>query len=313
MTLLGGVVMAWPCSVRAEQRRGVRQIGFLGPQRRLKQLRLGLAELAYIEGRNFVIEHRPSDPADRLPGFAAELVKLKVDVIVASGSLAVRAAQQATRSIPIVMTGASDPVGTGFVASLARPGGNITGMSLQSPALSGKRLEWLKEIVKDLSRLAVLLNPDDPPAVFSLKETERAAQASGLELYVVEVRKADDFDGAFWSFGARRPDALVVLPASIMTEYAGRIAGLALTNKLPTISYFREFPESGGLMSYGPNLDDSARQAAIFVDQILKGAKPSDLAVQQPSKFELVINASTAKQLGLTITPMMLMIAEVIE
>jgi putative ABC transport system substrate-binding protein len=313
MTLLGGVVMAWPCSVRAEQRRGVRQIGFLGPQRRLKQLRLGLAELAYIEGRNFVIEHRPSDPADRLPGFAAELVKLKVDVIVASGSLAVRAAQQATRSIPIVMTGASDPVGTGFVASLARPGGNITGMSLQSPALSGKRLEWLKEIVKDLSRLAVLLNPDDPPAVFSLKETERAAQASGLELYVVEVRKADDFDGAFGSLGARRPDALVVLPASIMTEYAGRIAGLALTNKLPTISYFREFPESGGLMSYGPNLDDSARQAAIFVDQILKGAKPSDLAVQQPSKFELVINASTAKQLGLTITPMMLMIAEVIE
>jgi putative tryptophan/tyrosine transport system substrate-binding protein len=314
ITLLGSAAVAWPLSARAQRPDGKPRIGFLGPERRLKQLRQGLYDLAYVEGQNIVIEHRPSDRADRLSSFAAELVGLKVDVIVASGSLAVRAAQQATRSVPIVMTGSSDPVGAGFVASLARPGGNITGMSLQSPELSGKRLEWLKQIVKDLSRLAVLWNPDGRPAVFSLKETEKAAQALGIGLQVVEARRPEDFDGAFASLAAIRPNALVILPASIMTRYAGRIADLAVTNGLPAISYFREFPESGGLMSYGPNLDASSRQAAIYVDKILKGAKPSDLPVQQPTKFELVMNVTTAKALGLTVPPMMLTVAdEVIE
>ena len=180
--------LAWPLAARARAPNGMARIGFLGLERRLEKFRQGLRDLGYVEGRNIVIEYRPSDPADRLPGFAAELVALNADVIVAGGSLAVRAAQQVTRTIPIVMTGTSDPVGTGFVASLARPGGNITGLSLLSPELSGKRLALLKEIVKDLSRLAILLNPDDPAVMFSLRETEKAARASGMEINLVEAR-----------------------------------------------------------------------------------------------------------------------------
>src|SRR5215469_15284063 len=176
ITLVGGAAATWPLAARARAPNGMGRIGFLGLERRLEKFRQGLGELGYVEGRDIVIEYRPSDPTDRLPGFAAELVALNADVIVAGGSLAVRAAQQATRTIPIVMTGTSDPVGTEFVASLARPGGNITGLSLQSPELSGKRLELLREIINDLSRLAILLNPEDPPVVFSLRETESAAR-----------------------------------------------------------------------------------------------------------------------------------------
>jgi putative ABC transport system substrate-binding protein len=244
------------------------------------------------------------DGADRLPrlaGFAAELVALNADVIVAGGSQAVRAAQQATRSIPIVMTGSSDPVGTGFVTSLARPGGNITGLSLQSPELSGKRLEWLKHIVKDLAHVAILLNPDDPPVVFSLKETEEAARVSGMEISLVEARRGEDLDRAFALIAKMQPGGLVVLPASIMTRYAGRIAELALSCRTPAMSYFRDFPVAGGLISYGPSLDDLSRHAAVYVDKILKGAKPSDMPVQQPTKFELVINLKTARTLGLDV------------
>jgi ABC-type uncharacterized transport system substrate-binding protein len=301
ITLLGATTLAWPLAVRARAQSGVARIGFLGLERRLAMFQQGLRDLGYVERRNFVIEYRPSDPADRLPGFAAELVALKADVIVAGGSLAVRAAQQATRTIPIIMTGSSDPVGTGFVASLARPGGNITGLSLQSPELSGKRLELLRGIVKNLSRLAILVNPDDPPAVFSLRETEKTAGDWGMETSLVEARRGEDLEGAFASIAGIRPDALVVLPASLMTKYAARIAELALNGRTPTISYFRDFPDVGGLMSYGPSLDDSSRRAAVYVDRILKGAKPSDLPVQQPAKFELVLNRKTARALGLEI------------
>jgi len=234
-------------------------------------------------------------------------------VIVAGGSLAVRAAQQATRTIPIVMTGTSDPVGTGFVASLARPGGNITGLSLLSSELSGKRLELLREIIKDFSRLAILLNPDDPAVVFSLRETEKAARVLGMEISLVEARRGEDLDGAFALIAKMRPEALVILPASLMTKYAARIAELALNCRTPTTSYFREFPEVGGLMSYGPSLDYSARRAAVYVDRILKGAKPSDLSVEQPNKFELVMNLKTARALGLSIPPILLVRTEVIE
>src|SRR5262249_33301249 len=188
ITVLGATALAWPLAARARMPNGTALIGFLGLERRLEKFRQGLGELGYVEGRDIVIEYRPSDPADRLPGFAAELVALNADVIVAGGSLAVRAVQQATRTIPIVMTGTSDPVGTGFAASLARPGGNITGLSLLSPELSGKRLELLRDIIKDLSRLAILLNPDDPAVVFSLRETQRAAQAWGMEISLVEAR-----------------------------------------------------------------------------------------------------------------------------
>jgi len=308
ITFLGATALAWPLDACAPK--GTARIGFLGLERRLEKFRQGLGDLGYVEGRDFVIEYRPSDPADRLPGFAAELVALKVDVIVAGGSLAVRAAQQATRTIPIVMTGTSDPVGTGFVASLARPGGNITGLSLQSPELSGKRLALLREIIKDLSRLAILLNPDDPPVVFSMQETEKAARALGMEISPVEARSGEDLDGAFALIGKIRPEALVVLPASLMTRYAARIAELALNHMTPTISYFGDFPQVGGLMSYGPSLDYSARHAAVYVDRILKGAKPSDLPVQQPTNFELVINLKTAMALNLTVPKRLSAIAD---
>ena len=293
--------LAWPLAARARAPNGMARIGFLGLERRLEKFRQGLRDLGYVEGRDIVIEYRPSDPADRLPGFAAELVALNADLIVAGGSLAVRAAQQVTRTIPIVMTGTSDPVGTGFVASLARPGGNITGLSLLSPELSGKRLALLKEIIKDLSRLAILLNPDDPAVMFSLRETEKAARASGMEISLVEARKGEDLDSAFALIAKMQPGGLVVLPASIMTRYAGRIAELALSCRTPAISYFRDFPLAGGLISYGPNLDDLSRHAAVYVDKILKGAKPSDMPVQQPTKFQLVINLKTARTLGLDV------------
>jgi putative ABC transport system substrate-binding protein len=184
---------------------------------------------------------------------------------------------------------------------LARPGGNITGLSLQSPELSGKRLELLREIIKDCSRLAILLNPDDPPVVFSLRETEKAAGALGMEISLVEARRGEDLDGAFALIAEIRPEAVVILPASLMTKYAARITELALNIRTPTISYFRDFPAVGGLMSYGPSLDDSAQRAADYVDRILKGAKPSELPVQQPTKFEFVINLNTAKALNLTV------------
>ena len=310
ITVLGATALAWPLAARARAPNGVALIGFLGLERRLEQFRRGLGDLGYVEGRDVVIEYRPSDPADRLPGFAAELIALNADVIVAGGSLAVRAAQQATRTIPIVMTGSSDPVGTGFVASLARPGGNITGLSLLSPELSGKRLELLRELAGNLSHLAILMNPDDPAAVFSLRETEKAARASGMKMSLVEARSGEDLDSAFALIVKIRPDALVILPASLMTRYAARIAELALTCRTPTISYFRNFPEVGGLMSYGPNLDSSARHAASYVDRILKGAKPSDLPVQQPTNFELVINVKIAKALGLTVPKRLSAIAD---
>jgi len=300
-TFLVATALMWPRGAHAGLPNGMARIGFLGLERRLEKFRQGMRELGYVEGRDIVIEYRPSDPADRLPGFAAELVALKADVIVAGGSLAVLAAQQATRTIPIVMTGTSDPVGTGFVASLARPTGNITGLSLLSPELSAKRLEFLRQIIKGLSRLGILLNPDDPAVVFSWRQTEKAARALDIEASLVEARKHEDLDGAFALIAKMQPGALVILPASLMTKYAARIAQLALDSRTPTISYFRDFPEAGGLMSYGPNLDDSARHAAVYVDRILKGAKPSDLPVQQPTKFELVINLNTAGALGLTV------------
>jgi putative tryptophan/tyrosine transport system substrate-binding protein len=310
ITLLGVTALAWLFAARPRAPNGMVRIGFLGLERRLEKFRQGLGDLGYVEGRDIVIEYRPSDPADQLPGFAAELVALNANVIVAGGSLAVRAAQQATRTIPIVMTGTSDPVGTGFVASLARPGGNITGLSLLSPELSAKRLELLREIIKDFLRLAILLNPDAPAVVSSLRETEKAARPSGMEISLVEARRGEDLDGAFALIAKIRPEALVILPASLMTRYAARIAELALNHGVPTISYFREFPEVGGLMSYGPSLDYSARRAAVYVDRILKGAKPSDLPVQQPANLELVINLKTAKALNLSIPKRLSAIAD---
>jgi putative ABC transport system substrate-binding protein len=314
ITILGGAALVWPLGARAQQPARMPRIGVLVPPIRQDAIRQGLRDLGYVEGRNMLIEYRPADPPDQLPGFAAELVALKVDVIIAGGSQAVLAAQQATKTIPIVMGASSDPVGTGFVASLARPGGNITGQSLLSPELSGKRLELLKEVVAGLSVVAVLWNPDDPPAALSLRETQIAADTLGIKIESVMVRAPDDFDGAFSSAVKAHPQALIALPAPLMTIHAGRIADLALRDMLPSIALNSEFPQAGFLMSYGPNTQDLYRRATVYVDKILKGARPADLPVEQPTKFELVINLKTAKALGLTVPTSLLARAdEVIE
>jgi ABC-type uncharacterized transport system substrate-binding protein len=292
-------------SSQAQQPGKVPHIGFLSLSGANQEaFRQGLRDLGYIEGKNIAIESRTAaNRADRLSVLAGELVDLKVDVIVAAGSQAVHAAQRTTKSIPIVMTSSSDPVGTGFVASLAHPGGNITGLSLVGPDLSTKRLEMLKEVVLGVSRVAVFWNPDDPAAKISLRETEDAAKAQVMHLQILEIREASDFESAFRAANKGRARALILLPAPIVATQAKQIAELALKNNLPAISPVSEFPNAGGLMSYGANLADLYRRAATYVDKILKGAKPADLPVEQPTKFELVINLKTAKQIGLTIPP----------
>jgi len=292
-------------SSQAQQPGKVPHIGFLSLSGANQEaFRQGLRDLGYIEGKNIAIESRTAaNRADRLSVLAGELVDLKVDVIVAAGSQAVHAAQRTTKSIPIVMTSSSDPVGTGFVASLAHPGGNITGLSLVGPDLSTKRLEMLKEVVLGVSRVAVFWNPDDPAAKISLRETEDAAKAQAMHLQILEIREASDFESAFRAANKGRVRALILLPAPIVATQAKQIAELALKNNLPAISPVSEFPNAGGLMSYGANLADLYRRAATYVDKILKGAKPADLPVEQPTKFELVINLKTAKQIGLTIPP----------
>ena len=292
-------------SSQAQQPGKVPHIGFLSLSGANQEaFRQGLRDLGYIEGKNIAIESRTAaNRADRLSVLAGELVDLKVDVIVAAGSQAVHAAQRTTKSIPIVMTSSSDPVGTGFVASLAHPGGNITGLSLVGPDLSTKRLEMLKEVILGVSRVAVFWNPDDPAAKISLRETEDAAKAQAMHLQILEIREASDFESAFRAANKGRARALILLPAPIVATQAKQIAELALKNNLPAISPVSEFPNAGGLMSYGANLADLYRRAATYVDKILKGAKPAELPVEQPTKFELVINLKTAKQIGLTIPP----------
>jgi len=274
----------------------------------------GLHDAGFDEARNLIVDYRPNIPPQMLPQFAAELVTLKVDVIVASGTQAVQAAQQATQAIPIVMTGSSDPVGTGLVASLARPGGNVTGMSLFNPELSGKRLELLSEMIHELPRVVVLWNPDDPPAVLALRETENAGRVLGIEVRAIEVRRAADFDAAFASALDVGPKGVVIQSSPLLTTNTPRMAAWALQNQLPAISWEKSFPANGGLMSYGPDLDGLVRRSAVFVDKILKGTKPADLPIEQPTKFDLVINMATAKALGLTVPQSLLLrAAEVIE
>jgi putative ABC transport system substrate-binding protein len=312
--LLAGAPVAWPFAASGQQPERIWQIGVLVPPNFIEAVRQGLRDLGYVEGRNIVIENWPFDSSDQLPAFAAELVALKVDVIVVGGSQAVRAAQQETRSIPIVIVASSDPVRTGFVASLAHSGGNTTGLSIVSPELSGKRLELLREIVPGLSRIVILSNPDDPSAKVTLPETETAANAFGMQVQSLETRTASDFDTAFASMTQTPPDAVVILPAPITSDHADRIAAFALKAKLPTISFDEHFPKAGGLISYGTSLNKSIRRSAVFVDKILKGANPGDLPIEQPTKFDLVVNLATAKTLGLTVPPSIFLRAdEVIE
>jgi putative ABC transport system substrate-binding protein len=314
LSAFGGAAAVWPFAACAQQPApGKWRIGLLMQKSRQDPFLKGLRELGYVEGSNLVVEARPIDRADRLAEFAAELVGLKPDAIVTSGTQATQAAQQATNSIPIVM-GASDPVDNHLVASLAHPGGNTTGFSMLSPELSGKRIELLHKVVGELSPLAVLWNPDDPAAAIAFKETQEAAGAMHLQLLPIEARYANDFAPAFEAIAKARSKSLVILNAPIMNIQTTRIAELALGVKLPSIYTDRSFPLAGGLMSYGPDFDKIFGRAAIYVDRIFKGEKPADLPVEQPTKFELVLNLKTAKALGLAILPGVLALAdEVIE
>ena len=296
--------------VWAQQPKKVPRIGWLTVSSlsdvpaRIEAFRQGLREIGYIEGKNIVIEWRGGEgKPDRMPAIAGELVRLKVDVIVTGGPGATRPAKEATSIIPIVMAQDEDPVGNGFVASLARPGGNITGLSTLSPELSGKRLELLKEIMPKLSRVAILGTSTNAGNAQSLKETEFAAAAMGVKLQFLEVQNAKDVETGFRTVSKGRADAVLLLPNPFHFSQRTQIAEYAIKSRLPVIHGRPEYVEAGGLMSYGMTFTDLDRRAAVYVDKILKGAKPADLPVEQPTKFEFIINLKAAKQIGLTIPP----------
>jgi putative ABC transport system substrate-binding protein len=295
---------------QAQQPTKVSRIGVLFPGSpatfapRTEAFLRGLHELGYVEGKTIAIEWRwAEDRVERFPELAAELVRLNVDVIVANGTPAIKAAKNATKSIPILMAVVGDPVGTGLVASLARPGENLTGLSILAPELSGKRLELLKEVVPKLSRVAAMLNPTNPVYRPELQETHDAARSLGLQIQPIEVSDLNTLQDGFTALSRDRVGALLVLTDAIFYSMRGRIVEYAAKSRLPAMYWGSEFTDDGGLMSYGPNTNELFRRSATYVDKILKGAKPADLPVEQPTKFELVINLKTAKQIGLTIPP----------
>jgi putative ABC transport system substrate-binding protein len=314
---LAGTLVAAPLAAEAQQPSKVPRIGFLATHspaetaNHREAFRQGLRDLGYVEGRNIAIEYRWAEGrVERFPDFAVELVGLKVDVIVATSSPLALAAKNATRTIPIVFATAADPVGSGLVAGIAHPGGNVTGLSLLAPEIVARQLQLLKEAVPKVSRVAVLSNPANPYTALLVKETEAAARSLGVRVQLLGVRGADAFDSAFSAITKERPGALFVLFDPLFVGHRTRIAEFANKNRLPTMYPHREYAETGGLMAYGPDLRDNFRRAATYVDKILKGAKPADLPVEQPTKFELVINLKAAKALGLTIPPSLLQRAD---
>ena len=317
---LGGAVAGWPLAARAQQRGRLPIIGFLGSttssamSQWIAAFVQRLRELGWVEGRTVAIDYRWAEGhTERFAEIAAEFVRLKVDVIVTAGAPAL-AAKQATTLIPIVFAMGSDPVGSGLVSSLSRPGGNVTGLSLQFTDLAGKRFELLREVVPGLQRLAIFANIGYPAAVLEMGEARATAKMLGLDVTTLEVRRAADIIPVFDTLRDRTPQALYVAADPLVTANRIRINILALAARLPTMHGFRELAEAGGLMSYGPSFLDLHRRAAEYVDRILKGAKPADLPVEQPTKFDLVINLTTAKALGLTVPSTVLARAtEVIE
>jgi putative ABC transport system substrate-binding protein len=300
-----GEVEAW-----AQQPTKVPRIAWLtssplsGNANRIEAFRQGLRELGYVEGKNIVIEYRSGEGnRARVPALAVELVHLKVDVIVTAGASTTRAAKAATTTVPIVMAQDIDPVESGFVTSLARPGGNITGLSTLGPELSGKRLELLKEIVPKLSRVAVLGTSTVPGHSQMMREIERAAKAFSVELQYLDVLDSTSIETALRAAKKGRAEVILTLQSPILFFQRARIMDLAVKNRLPVMYFQTEYVEAGGLMGYSANLNDLARRAATYVDKILKGAKPADLPVEQPTKFEFIINLKAAKQIGLTIPP----------
>jgi putative tryptophan/tyrosine transport system substrate-binding protein len=294
----------------AQQPTKIPRIGYLSATHRssvsarTEALRQGLRELGYVEGKNIIIEYRFADGRlDQVPQNAAELVRLGVDVIVTAGPTDTRAAKEATATIPIVMAFDSDPVGNGFVASLARPGGNITGLSTLAPEISGKQLELLKEIVPRLSLVAVLGTSTEPGNAQALREVEVAAGAFGVHLQHLDVRDSKDIETAFRAASKGRADAILMLNSPVLNPHRTQVVNLAVKSRLPVIYGQPEFVEAGGLMTYSVSFTDLFRRAATYVDKILKGTKPADLPVEQPKKFEFIINLKAAKQIGLTIPP----------
>ena len=319
ITLISGAAAAWPFAARAQKGGRKYVIGRFSAGSAAEptndDFTEALRELGWVEGENVVFERRYAENRlERLPELAADLVRLNVDVIAAGGTLAPLAAKRATSTIPIVMTVAGDPVGSGLVDSLARPGGNVTGMSLMAPELGGKRLELLKELLPQLARVAVLWNSANPYSARVFKQVQAASGTLGIEVQSLELRSPDDFDGAFETVRRQHPDALMTIEDPLTFNHRNRIAEFAVGQQLPSLSGLSEFAAAGGLMSYGANQGDLYRRAAGYVDKILKGSKPADLPVQQPTKFELVINLKTAKILGITVPPPLLARAnEVIE
>lgn len=316
---LSGAVVAWPLAASAQQlTSAIRRVGILIPESvptaealgLLNAFRQGLKETGWVEGQNIAFEYRSADGKDVLPKIAAQLVQLRLDAILAEGTAAIRAAKDATQSIPIVMATSNDPVASGFVASLNRPGGNITGLSVQSSELAGKRLQFLTEIVPRLSGLAVLSNPTNPSHALAVQQMQTAARSFGVGFHVVEASAPDKLDSAFATVATVRADSLVVLPDPMLFSQHPRIVALTAAAHLPALFPEKEVVKAGGLMAYGPSITASFRRAAAYVDKILRGANPADLPVEQPTKFELVINLKTAKSLGLTVPPVLLATAE---
>jgi putative tryptophan/tyrosine transport system substrate-binding protein len=319
ITLLS-VAAAWPLAARAQQAGKLPTIGFLvgatpsAESERVAAFVQRLHELGWIENRTVAIEYRWAEGhSQRAAEIAAELVRLKVDIIVTSATPATLAAKQATAVIPIVFAGAADPVKTGLVASLARPGGNVTGLANQQSDTVGKKLEFLREVVPDLRRLAIVVNVGNPASVLDMGEAQATARTLGLAVTTSEIRRAEDIAPAFEAL-KDRADALYICPDPLMNTNRTRINILAVGARLPTMHGYRDYVEAGGLMSYGPNIPNQFRRAADIVDKILRGAKPADIPVEQPTKFDLVINLTTAKALGLDVPPTVLARAtEVIE
>jgi putative ABC transport system substrate-binding protein len=307
----GAVLLATPLAAEAQQARKVPRVGYLSvfsssnPYPPSEAFWQGLHDLGWVEGQNIAIEWRFAEgKAQRLPDLAAELVRLRVDLIFAETTPAARAAKQATTTIPIVFSPIADPIGSGLVANLARPGGNITGITFMAPELGGKRLELLKQAVPGMIRVGVLSHPGVPSEATvksMLEQTEAAARALGVQLVRLEAQGPNDFDKVFAAMSRERVGGLILIPSAMFVDERRRIVNLMVKDRLPAMFFFREFTEAGGLMSYGPNVRELWRRAATYVDKILKGAKPADLPVEQPTKFELVINLKTAKALGLTI------------
>jgi putative ABC transport system substrate-binding protein len=317
ISLAAGATVVCPLALKAQQANKVHKIGFIsaGVPVLTGEMPNALEAFGWIEGKNLIIERRYAENRlDRLPDLVSELISLDVDVIVAVGTLAPIAAKRATTTIPIVMQSAGDPLGSGLVASLAKPGGNVTGLSLMSPELAGKRLELLKEVVAILPRIAVLWNAANPYSKNVFNQTKLAAEKLGIEVQSMGIRSPDALDGALEDALRQNAAALVTIEDPLTFDNRKRIVTFAAKSRLPAIYGVREFADVGGLLSYGANLADLSRRSAVYVDKILKGIKPSDLPVEQPTKFDLVINLKTAKSLGLIISPALLARAdEVIE